>query len=165
MIQPQYRDLAAEYVELVKAHFGDRLVSLCFFGSVVRGEASPDSDIDALVVADGLPRDFGSRIRETNSMHESLKKRPTYKRLRSERRSAQISDIYLTRDEALSHPPILLDIADHGLIVYDRDEFLAEVLRDVREKLKILGARKVLAKKGYYWVLKPDATPNEVIEI
>jgi len=29
----------------------------------------------------------------------------------------------------------------------------------------VLGARKALAKKGYYWVLKPDAMPNEVIEI
>jgi len=165
LLQPEYRDLAAEYVELVKAHFGDRLVSLCFFGSVVRGEASPDSDIDALVIADGLPRDFGSRIRDTNRIHESLKKRPAYKRLRSEGRSGLISDIYLTQDEARSHPPILLDIADHGLIVYDRSQFLAEVLREIREKLKTLGARKVLAKKGYYWVLKPDAMPNEVIEI
>jgi len=165
LLQLEYRHLAAEYVELVKAHFGDRLVSLCFFGSVARGEASPESDMDALVIADGLPRDFGSRIRDTNSIHESLKKRPAYKRLRSEGRSALISDIYLTQDEARSHPPILLDIADHGLIVYDRSQFLAEVLREIREKLKMLGARKVLAKKGYYWVLKPDAMPNEVIEI
>jgi hypothetical protein len=29
----------------------------------------------------------------------------------------------------------------------------------------MLGARKVLAKKGYYRVLKPDAMPNEVIDI
>jgi len=165
LLQPEYRELAAEYVELVKEHFGDRLVSLCFFGSVVRGEASPDSDIDALVVADGLPRDFGSRIRHTNKIHESLKKRSTHKRLRSEGRSAQISDIYLTQEEARSHPPILLDVADHGLVVYDRAGFLAEVLREIREKLKMLGARKVFAKKGYYWVLKPDAMPNEVIEI
>lgn len=165
MLQVEYRDLAAEYAELVKAHFGDRLVSLCFFGSVVRGEASPDSDIDALIVADGLPRDYGSRIRDTNRIHESLKKRPAYRRLRSEGRSALISDIYLNQDEARSHPPILLDVADHGVIVYDRVEFLAEVLREIREKLKMLGARKVLAKKGYYWILKPDAMPTEVIEI
>ena len=165
MLQPEYRDLTAEYAELVKAHFGHRLVSLCFFGSVVRGEASPESDIDALIVADGLPTGFGSRIRDTNKIHEFLKKRPAHRRLRSEGRNALISDIYLTRDEAQSHPPILLDIADHGVIVYDRGGFLAEVLRDIREKLKALGARKVIAKKGYYWVLKPDAMPSEVIEI
>lgn len=94
LLQPEYRDLAAEYAELVKAHFGDRLVSLCFFGSVVRGEASPESDLDALVIADGLPRDLGSRIRDTNGIHGSLKKRPAYKKLRSEGRSALISDIY-----------------------------------------------------------------------
>lgn len=165
MLQPEYRDLAAEYAELVKAHFGDRLVSLCFFGSVVRGEASPETDLYALVIADGLPRDLGLRIRDTNGIHSSLKKQPAYRRLRSERRSALISDIYLTRDEALSHPPILLDIADHGVLMYDRAEFLANVLGEIREKLKTLGGRKVRAKKGYYWVLKPDAKPTEVIEI
>jgi predicted nucleotidyltransferase len=165
LLQPEYRDLAAEYAELVKAHFGDRLVSLCFFGSVVRGEASPESDLDALVIVDGLPRDLGSRIRDTNGIHSSLKKHAAYRRLRSGGRSALISDIYLTRDEARSHPPILLDIADHGVVMYDRADFIADVLGEMREKLKALGARKVRAKKGYYWVLKPDAKPTEVIEV
>jgi hypothetical protein len=49
--------------------------------------------------------------------------------------------------------------------MYDRAEFLANVLGEIREKLKTLGGRKVRAKKGYYWVLKPDAKPTEVIEI
>lgn len=33
MLQTEYRDLAAEYVELVKAHFGDRLVSFIVFSA------------------------------------------------------------------------------------------------------------------------------------
>jgi hypothetical protein len=73
--------------------------------------------------------------------------------------------MYLTPEEARSHPPILLDLADHGAIVYDRDGFLAGVLEDIRKKLKQLGARKVAAKKGYYWVLKPGAKPTEDVEV
>ena len=88
-----------------------------------------------------------------------------YRRLRSEGRSAFISDVYLTPEEAESHPPILLDVADHGVIAYDREAFLAGVLEDIRERLKQLGARRVRARKGYYWVLKPDAKPTEVVEI
>jgi hypothetical protein len=85
--------------------------------------------------------------------------------VRSGGRSAFISDVYLTPEEAQSHPPILLDVADHGVIAYDRDGFLAGVLEDIRKRLKQLGARKVTAKKGYYWVLKPNAKPTEVVEI
>jgi hypothetical protein len=48
-------------------------------------------------------------------------------------------------------------------LIYD-DGFLAGVLEDIRKRLKQLGARKVTAKKGYYWVLT-NAKPTEVVEI
>jgi hypothetical protein len=165
LLQAEYRDLAEEYAQRVKAHFGDSLVSICFFGSVARGEASPESDVDVLTIAEHLPKDYGLRIRETSRIHELLRKAQAYRRLRSEGRSAFISDLYLTPEETQSHPPILLDIADHGIIVYDRDGFLAEVLEDIRARLRQLGGRRVQARKGYYWVLRPDARPTEVVEI
>jgi predicted nucleotidyltransferase len=165
LLQAEYRDIAAEYAQRVKEHFGDRLVSICFFGSVARGEASPDSDVDVLAIAERLPKDYGLRVRDTNRIHESLRKEQAYRRLRSEGRSAFISDVYLTPEEARSHPPILLDVADHGVIVYDKEGFLAGVLEDIRERLRQLGGRRIRARKGYYWVLKPDAKPTEVIEI
>ena len=53
---------AAAFDELLEArsaacsrHYGDRLVSLVVFGSVGRGTARPDSDVDFIVVADPLP--------------------------------------------------------------------------------------------------------------
>jgi hypothetical protein len=165
LLQAEYRDFASEYAERVKAHFDDRLVSICFFGSAARGEASLESDIDVLVIAENLPRDYGLRIRETNRIHELLRKGEVYKRLRSTGASAFISDVYLTPEEAQSHPPILLDVADHGIVVYDREGFLARVLEDIRERLRQLGGRRIRARKGYYWVLKPDAKPTEVVEI
>ena len=165
MLQTEYRDLCEEYLEAVKAHFGDRLISVCFFGSVARGEATPESDVDALIVARDLPRDIGLRVRETNRIHESVRRHETYRRLRLQGRSAFISDVYLTPEEAQSHPPILLDITDHGVIVYDNGGFLAAVLEDIRERLRELGARKVLTRKGYYWILKPHAKPTEVVEV
>ena len=61
-LQEEYRTLANEYVRATSEFFGDRLVSICFFGSVARGEAKADSDIDVLVVATELPRDVGLRI-------------------------------------------------------------------------------------------------------
>ena len=164
-LQPEYRELAEEYVRLVKMHFGNRLWSISFFGSAARGEATSESDLDALVVADELPQDMGLRFRETNSIHDSLRQTEAYRRIKSLRRSATVSDILLTRQETSGHPPILLDIADHGILAFDRDGFLKEVLESIRRRLKELGARKVVAEKGYYWILKPDAKPTEVVEI
>lgn len=164
-LQPEYRELADEYARLVKEFFGDSLRSICFFGSVVRGEATPESDLDVLVVAERLPKDLGLRMRETISIHEELKNSEAYRRLRSLRRSAFVSDIILTPDEVKTHPPIMLDMTQDAFIVYDKDRFMQSVLDDMRRRLNELGARKVKAKKGYYWILKPDAKPDEVVEV
>jgi len=164
-LQQEYQELAEEYVRLAKIHFGSRLWSICFFGSVVRGEATSESDLDALVVADGLPRDVGSRFRETSSIHSNLRQSEAYRKVRSLQRRGTVSDIFLTRRETSEHPPILLDITDHGVLAFDRDSFLKGILESVRRRLRELGARKVFTKKGYYWVLKPDAKPTEVVEI
>ncbi len=165
MLQGEYEQLSAEYVRLVKEHFGSRLHSICFFGSVPRGEASPESDTDALVIADGLPSDIGLRFQETGPIHEAIRTTEAYKTLTAHNRCGLISDIFLTPAETRAHPPILLDIADHGVVAYDREGFLEGELKKIRARLHDLGARKVDTKNGYYWILKPDAKPTEVVEI
>lgn len=44
-----------EYARLVAATLGDDLKSVVLYGSVARGDAKTNSDIDLLVVADNLP--------------------------------------------------------------------------------------------------------------
>src|SRR5450759_5454041 len=51
-------------VEQLRAQLGARLRAIVLFGSRARGDARLDSDIDLLVVADGLPRDPISRLTE-----------------------------------------------------------------------------------------------------
>jgi len=164
-LQEEYRTLADEYVRATSEFFGDRLVSICFFGSVARGEAKADSDIDVLVVATRLPSDVGLRFRETAGIHETLRRSNEYRRLRRQGRSAFVSDLFLSPDEAKAHPPILLDLTDDAFIAYDRNGFLEGVLQDMKRRLVDLGARKIKARKGHYWILKPNARPDEVIEV
>ena len=161
----EYRELIEEYCSAIKKHFGERLVSICVFGSVARGEATAESDIDILVVAEGLPFDVGFRTRETNYIHENLKKTPPYHSLKNFGRSGLISDVFFTPDEAERRPPILLDIVEDGVILHDRKDFMANVLKSLKEKLKKMGAKRVITNKGYYWILKPDVKPPEVVKI
>jgi predicted nucleotidyltransferase len=53
--------LAAIKQRLLKAH-GHRLGGVVLYGSEVRGEAGPDSDIDILVLLEG-PIDYGRDLR------------------------------------------------------------------------------------------------------
>jgi hypothetical protein len=164
-LDPIYGKLAAEYARLAEGYFGDRLVSICFFGSVARGDATPESDVDVLVVAENLPRDIGFRARQTQFIRDKIRGSEAHRKLRLEGRNAFISEILLSPEEVKTHPPILLDITDDGLIMYDRNSFLESVLADIRLRLKDLGGRKVKARRGHYWILKPDADPNEVVEL
>lgn len=47
----------ARYREKLAGRFGGRLRELRLFGSYARGEARPDSDVDVLVVIEGLTRE------------------------------------------------------------------------------------------------------------
>ena len=48
------RPALAEYAERLCALFGERLVDVRLFGSFARGEANEDSDVDVLVLVQGL---------------------------------------------------------------------------------------------------------------
>jgi hypothetical protein len=164
-LQLEYQDLADEYTRAIHDFFGDKLISVAFFGSVARGTAGRESDVDVLVVAKNLPRDVGLRFRETAPVHDALKRTNAYSNLKLQGRSGFVSDIFLTPDEAKSHPPILLDVCYDGVLAYDRDRFLEGVLGDIDRRLKELKAKRVKASKGYYWILKPDVKPSEAVEI
>jgi len=49
-LNPREREAILEFVHLLEDRFGDRISSVALFGSKARGESTPDSDIDLLVV-------------------------------------------------------------------------------------------------------------------
>jgi predicted nucleotidyltransferase len=51
-IQKKYQEPVREFVKVALEKYGDRIESIILFGSVARGEAMEDSDIDILVVGD-----------------------------------------------------------------------------------------------------------------
>ena len=165
VLQGEYQEIVGEYVELVKEFYGDHLISICFFGSVARLEATSESDIDVLLVADAIPQDMGLRVREHVPILQALRRTGAYRKLLSQGRCGFVSSLILTPEEVKSHPPILLDLTDDAVIVYDKDGFLCKALDEIRAGLRRLGSKKVKAKKGYYWILKPGAKPSEVIEV
>jgi predicted nucleotidyltransferase len=51
---PYYRSLLAKLLELIKNHYEDKFISLVLYGSVARGTAKKESDIDIILIVDNL---------------------------------------------------------------------------------------------------------------
>src|SRR5437764_1680739 len=78
------RELARRYTDLLRSHLSERLVSVVLFGSVARGDASPASDIDLLIVAEDLPQgQFASACSppptRPSSRNSSAPRRPAWR--------------------------------------------------------------------------------------
>lgn len=147
----------------LKAGFGeDTILSFAVFGSVARGEAKPDSDIDILVVHRGVR--FNPTSRFVDILFE-LKRSEEYRVLKERGLNPDPYPVFMTAKELWESPHILLDLLDEGIILYDSG-LLRERLEALRRRLAELGSKKVILESGkWYWDLKPAWKPGEVIEL
>ncbi|MFN2225621.1 MAG: nucleotidyltransferase domain-containing protein [Anaerolineae bacterium] len=58
------RRMALDFVERLRRRFDGELVSAILFGSRARGEASPESDMDILVILREAPQDVRRDVRD-----------------------------------------------------------------------------------------------------
>jgi hypothetical protein len=156
----RYDDLLAEMLVEVRALYGDRLVACAVYGSVGRGTPREDSDVDLLIVARGLPRGRTARVEEFLPVETRLEPR-----LRAFGPGACLSAVFKTPEEVEAGSPLFLDMVEDARILHDPDGFLAGHLGRLRERLRALGARRVWLGNAWYWELKPDLKPGEVIEL
>jgi predicted nucleotidyltransferase len=143
--------------------YGDRLISLCVFGSVAAGAMRPDSDIDILLVCDPLPRGRMARVREFETIDrfcEGMLEKASQQGVRT-----TFSPHIKTPAEVLQGSPVFLDMTDTVKILVDREEFFEGYLDTLKERLSRLGSQRVKFGGGYYWILKPNLKPGEEISL
>ena len=145
--------------------FSEKLVSIVLFGSIAYGEAKKESDIDLLVVADGLPERYSERLSFLRKALTGIDEL----RLRIWRRMGRyplVDAIILTPHEARVSHPFYLDMVDNAIIIYDRENFMKRKFKELKEKLSKIGARKVVLPDGrWYWELKESLHKGEVIQL
>ncbi|MBS7251973.1 MAG: nucleotidyltransferase domain-containing protein [Candidatus Freyarchaeota archaeon] len=163
--QGEYVPLIRGFVCEVFKKYDGRVVSLVLFGSVARGEARENSDLDFLVVVRDLPENYSQRVKEFSEILEKL----TQTKLSLWERSgifANIEAVLLTPEEASINQPFYLDMLTGSIVVYDRKDFMKGILSKLRGKLEELGARKITTPRGdWYWQLKDKLERGEVLEI
>ena len=115
-------------VEALRARVGEDLVGIVLFGSRARGEGGGHSDWDLFLIAKGLPENPFDRQLALRSLLPV--------------ESGGVSILAKTREEfEASFPPVYLDLAVDGLVLYDPERYIQRKLREIRGIIERAGLR------------------------
>ena len=161
----EYRDLLNILVGSVQQVLGNRVVSIVLYGSVARGTARPDSDVDLLLVLQEAPTEYWKRLEPLLPLLRQLRKEPSWKTLEEQGWTPFVSVVVLSLEEAKENRYLYLDMLEEAKILVDKDNFFRAKLASLRKRLDELGAKKIQRNGDWYWDLKPDYRPGEVFEL
>lgn len=142
----------------------DGLKSLVLFGSVARGDAKANSDVDMLGIFDSKTSveaalDATGLFELRGPVSEELRY------LRAFGIETGISLLPMTERQFLIHPFVLLDIVSDGIPIIDDGIFARESLK-INHTLKKIGAKRIyLSRDDWYWDLLPGQGKGATIII
>lgn len=133
------------------------------YGSVSRGTATAESDIDLLLIIENLPN---GRMPRIDTFFDHVEN-PFLDPIRFENREypLRISPILKTPAEVKLGSLLFLDMTETCDIYHDRDNFFSLYLESLIEKMRLWGSEKRQAGGGYYWHLKPNLKLGEEIDL
>lgn len=164
-MQREYEPLVQEFLRLLLEEFGERVRSVVVFGSVARGTARPDSDVDVCLVIRDLPVSRYQRHQLVGPVLERLRRSAAYAALVQRGYAPDIAAILYTPEEMQQTKPLFLDMVEDGVALRD-DGTVRVKFEQLRARMKTLGSRRIVLDDGtYYWLLKPGLRFGEVIEL
>lgn len=117
-----------------------------FFGSRSTGRAAPDSDFDLLIVAENINPKRHRRGQEILAIKRRLPLVP-------------LDILLLSTAEVISnfknHNPLFLDIAEDGVVLLDRNNFLKNLLEDTKKYIAYRNIKRL--KSGWEFPVKHGA--------
>lgn len=118
---------------------GDSLVSLVLFGSRARGDHRPDSDWDILVVAHDLPNKvFTRHLAMKRALPDAWRGKATLLAKTPAEFEANI-------------PPLYLDIALDGIILYDQNDYMHDRLSALKRLIREKGVHREQRDHDFIW--------------
>src|SRR3990170_2539546 len=110
------RGLLDRLLTLLQDRMHGDLVSVALFGSVARGEGGPTSDLDLLIVHRGGQEEMRDRFSEVVLQ---LRETEEYRGLRGHGYLPDPCPVFFTTSQLAQRPWLLLDVLDHGIVLYD----------------------------------------------
>ena len=144
-------DLMGKIVSAYRGYLGDRLVSLALFGSRARGDAQESSDYDLFIVARDLPAKLWDR--------QLFLRKP----LKPFKESFSVIAKSPEEFEA-ALPSLYLDLAVDGIILFDRDDYIAAKFRRIRELIAQAGLRRERIDGELMWLWDRPVRPGWELE-
>ena len=160
---PDVKPLTDALLTETRAALGDRLTAVALYGSVARGVAHRWSDIDLFVVHRGDRETVSEAFLRAELR---LRDQPLARELSARGVPTAPVAIYRSEEELADTPWLMLDMTDHGIVLFDPRGVLRRKLERLRARLQELGSRRIeLADGSWYWDLKPDLRPGEVVTL
>jgi len=154
-----YKQILNKFKQKLLTRFKDEIISMVLFGSVARGTAGKESDIDVLIIMKDVPDSYYERLKPIVDIELEMRKDV-------EGMPPIFSSMILSLDEAKQNRNIFLDMIDHSIILYDTNDFFKNRLSELKNRLDQLGSKKIILKDStWYWNLKPDIVAGEIIEL
>lgn len=156
--QGAYSHLLLKLTLELHRRYPKNLISLVVFGSVARGTASAQSDIDVLTVIDGLKGSLASRVGELLKVEYGRRVGREILWLSDRGILTHVSFHPYTPEEMRRFRMLFLDLVTDSIPLFDRNGFFESLRARFRLLMERMGAeRKFLDEDEWYWVMDPEA--------
>jgi len=161
LLQTPYAHLLVKFFYLLKEELEDKVLSMGLFGSVAKGTAEPGSDIDLLIITEGLDLTLVERTEYILKLKRAKTIKEEIEFLHSYGYTPKINFIIKEKNE-LKVNFFTIDISFDMIILYDTGA-LNQFLAKIKEKIKQQGIEKKYYEKQKYY-LDLDIDFGEVYE-
>ncbi|MEK6756372.1 MAG: nucleotidyltransferase domain-containing protein, partial [Bacteroidota bacterium] len=132
----EYASLLDCFIALVQEAWGDQVCSVVLYGSVSRGEAGPESDVDLLLILKEASPVYRQRLQPLIPLLRRLRRQSCWNELEASGCFPSLSVLVLSREEAEQNRLLYLDMIDVARILLDRDGFFQGRLDALKVRLR-----------------------------
>ncbi len=125
-------------IDAFKAKLGEGLIAVVLYGSHARGEGGRTSDWDLFMIVEGLPENpFDRQLALRALLPPEV---------------AGVSPVAKTKREfETTFPPLYLDLAVDGIVLYDPEGYMHGKLQEIRALITAAGLRRVRRGNALIW--------------
>ncbi len=146
--QGRYQKLVLLWCRRLLSRYGSSMCSIVLYGSVARGTANPESDLDFLLIADHLERSYSARVRELVALETDPEIAKEREFLRLKGYSGRLSNLIYTVEESKRFRWVYLDMIREGLVLFDRHNHFTLLKSHLEAQMKLLGTKRIVFDDG-----------------